>query len=51
MGPLTTELEENLGMFPIGFFNDKKHTQKAFEEYFLKKGKDGYIRYDKKLSN
>ena len=42
---------ENLGMFPIGFFNDIKHTQKAFEEYFLKKGKDGFIREDPKLLN
>lgn len=50
MGPLITK-GESLGMFPIGFFNDKKSIQKAFEEYFLKKGKDGYIRYDPKLPN
>ena len=49
MGQLITELKENLGMFSIGFFNDQKHTQEAFEKYFLKKGKDGYIRYDPKL--
>ena len=51
MGPLTTKQGDNLGMFPIGFFNDKKYTQKAFEEYFLNKGRDGYIRYDPKLLN
>ncbi len=41
--------EENLGMFPIGFFNTKEHTQEAFETYFLKKGRDGFISYDDKL--
>lgn len=55
MGQLTIEtdnaLPENLGMFPIGFFNDRKHTQKAFDEHFLKKGKDGYVRYDPDLPN
>ena len=41
--------EENLGMFPTGFFNTKKHIQVAFETYFLKKGRDGFIIYDEKL--
>ncbi len=51
MGPLITKQGKNLGMFPIGFFNDQKHTQEAFEKYFLSAGLDGYIRYDEELPN
>ena len=36
--------KERLGMFPVGFFIYRDDAQKAFDEFFLPLGKDGFIK-------